>query len=77
MGLKAFSSFNESREAYLSRLLLSYQMILQVGRKQSSMLTGREIRVPITMSFSTKENVWYRKDKESNSEKAKFLLEKA
>ena len=31
---------------------------------------------PVTMSFSTKENIWYRKDKKSNPEKTKFLLQK-
>ena len=28
------------------------------------------------MSFSTKENIWYRKDIESNPENTKFLLQK-
>ena len=77
MGLKAFSSFQENIEAYLPRLLLSYRSIPHAGRKQSpSELMGRQIRAPITMSFSTKESVWYKKHKGSDPERAKFLFQK-
>ena len=44
-------------------------------RKRSpSVLIGRQIRALITMSFSKKEYVWYKNNKESILEKAKFIL---
>ena len=56
MGLKAFSPFNQNIEAYIPNLLLSYRIVPHVDRKQSPpSLMGRQIRAPITMSFSIKE----------------------
>ena len=37
---------------------------------------GRQIRAPITMSFTTKEYMQYRKYEESNTEKTEILLQK-
>ena len=37
---------------------------------------GRQIRALITMSSSTNESVWYKKDKNSNSEKVNFVVQK-
>lgn len=59
MGLKAFSPSNDNIESYL---LLSYRKIPHAGRLQSpSALMDRQIRAPITKSFSTSESVWYKK----------------
>ena len=37
---------------------------------------GRQIRAPITMSFATEEKVWYKRNKEAEPERAKFILQK-
>ena len=75
MEFQAFFPFNEIIEDYSLKVLLNYRTIPHAGRKQSpSGLRGKQIRALINMSYSTKENVWYRKDNESNLEKAKFLL---
>ena len=36
----------------------------------------RQIRAPLTMLYSTKEKVWYKKNKESNPERAEFIMQK-
>ena len=77
MDLKAFSPFNQNIEAYIPNLLLSYQTVPCADRKQSpSALMGRQIRAPITMSFATEEKVWYKRNKEAEPERAKFILRK-
>ena len=69
MGLKAFSHFNQNIEAYVPYLLLSYQTVPHADRKQSpSALMGRQIRAPVTMSFATEGNVWYKRNKETEPE---------
>ena len=40
-----------------------------------SALMGRQIRAPLTMSYSTNEKVWYKKNKESNPERAEFIMQ--
>ena len=37
---------------------------------------GRQIRALLTMSYSTKEKVWYKKNKGSNPERAEFIMQK-
>ena len=37
---------------------------------------GRQIRAPLMMSYSTNEKMWYKKNKESNPEKAEFIMQK-
>ena len=37
---------------------------------------GRQIRAPLTMSYSTNKKVWYKKNKESNPERAEFIMQK-
>ena len=70
IGSHAFSEFNESIEIYLPRLLLSFLTIQHAKRKQRlSALLGKPIRALITMSFSTKERVWYRIDKNKDQKK--------
>ena len=77
MGLKAFSPFNYNTEAYISNLLWSYGTVPHVNRKQSpSVLIGRQIRAPIIMLFATEENVWNKRNKEAESERAKFILQR-
>ena len=64
-------------EDFLPRLLLSYRAIPHAGRLESlSALMARQIRAPLTMSYSTNEKVWYQKNKESNPEKAEFIMQK-
>ena len=54
-------------------LLLSYGIIPQTGRLESpSTLMGRQIRAPLKMSYSRNENVLYKKNPESNPERAEF-----
>ena len=36
----------------------------------------RQIRAPIIMSFATEEKVWYRRNKEAEPERGKFILQK-
>ena len=64
-------------EIFLTRLLLSYCTIPHAGRQESpSALMGRQIRALLTMSYSINEKVWYKKSKESNSERAEFIMQK-
>ena len=52
-------------------------MVPQADRKQSpSALIGRKIRAPITMSFTTEEKIWYKRNKEAEPERMKFILQK-
>ena len=77
MGLKVFSPFNQNSEAYIRNLLLSYLMVPHVDREQTpSALMGRQIRAPITISFALEEKVWYKRNKEAEPERAKFILQK-
>ena len=74
---KAFSPFNQNIKAYIPSLLLSYRTVPHANRKQSpSVLMGRQISAPITMSFATGEKVWYKRNKEAEPERAKFILQK-
>ena len=77
MGLKTCSKRKEKIEVFLPRLLLSYHTILYAGRSESpSTLLGRQIRALLTMLYSTNEKVWYKKNKESNPERAEFIMQK-
>ena len=77
MSLKAFSPFNQNIKAYTPDLLLSYRTVSHADRKQNpSALMGRKIRAPIIMSFATEEKVWYKRNKEAEPERAKFILQK-
>lgn len=71
MGLKAFSPSNVNIESY-SSWLLSCRTISGPGRLQRpSALMCRHIRTSLTMSFSK-----HIKDKETNPEKANFVVQK-
>ena len=37
---------------------------------------GRKISAPQTMSYSTNKKVWYKKNKEPNSKRAGFIMQK-
>ena len=37
---------------------------------------GRQIRALLTMSYSTNEKMWYKKNKKSNPERAEFIMQK-
>ena len=37
---------------------------------------GRQIRVSLTMSYSTNEKMWYKKNKEWNLEREEFFMQK-
>ena len=77
MGLKACSQQKEKIDVFLLRLLLSYRTIAHAGRLESpSALMGRQIRVPLTISYSTNEKMWYKTNKESNPERAQFIMQK-
>ena len=55
---------------------LSHNATRQKTRKPISFLMGRQIRAPLTMSYSTNEKMWYKKNKESNLEKTEFIMQK-
>ena len=72
-----FSAKRKKIEVFLPRLLLSYYTIPHARRLETpSTLMGREIRAPLTMSYSTNEKMWYKKNKESNPESAEFIMQK-
>ena len=78
MGQKACFQQKEKIEVFLTRLLLSYHTIPHAGRLESpSALMGRQIRAPLTMSYSPNEKVWYKKNKESNPEVENLSCKKA
>ena len=37
---------------------------------------GRQIRSPITMSFSTNQRMWYKTNKDASTEKVFFIMQK-
>ena len=77
LGIKAFDPSRETIEAYIPKLLMSYRSIPHADKTLSpSALMGRQIRSPITMSFSTNEKVWYKKHKDADPEKAYFIMQK-
>ena len=62
IGLKAFEPYRDTIQTYVPKLLMSYRSIPHVRKVQSLFaLMGRQIRTPITMSFSTNEKMWYKK----------------
>ena len=76
-GTKSMFSAKRKKEAFLSRLLLSYYTIPHARRLESpSALMGRQIRALLTMLYSTNEKMWYKKNKESNQKKAEFIMQK-
>ena len=77
MGLKSCSQQKEKIEVFLPRLLLSYCTRPYAGRLESlSALMARQIRALLMMLYSTNEKVWYKKNKESNPERAEFIMQK-
>ena len=77
MGLKACSQQKEKIEVFLPKLLLNYHTISHTWRLESpSALIGRHFRALLTMSYSTNEKVWYKKNKDSNPERAEFFMQK-
>ena len=70
-GLKAYSQQKEKIEVFLP----SYRT--DAGRLESpSALMGWQIRASLMMLYSTNEKVWYKKNKESNPERAEFIMQK-
>lgn len=68
MGLEALSLHRDKIESFILRLLLS--IIPHTGRLETpSALMGRQIRVHLTMPYSTNEKIWYKIDKEYNQRK--------
>ena len=68
IGLNAFEPYRDNLEIYLLKLLMSQRLIPHAEKVQNpSALLGRQIRTPITMSFSTNE-MWYKKSKEADPE---------
>ena len=64
-------------ELFLRRLPLTYRTKAHAVRLESpSALIKRQIRAPLTISYSTNEKVWYKKNLESNLEKAEFIIQK-
>ena len=60
---KACSQQKEKIEVFRPRLLLSYRTKPYDGGLESpSALMGRQSRAPLTMSYSTNEKVWYKKN---------------
>ena len=74
---KACFQQKETIEVFLPKLLVSYRTIPHTGRLESpSALMRRQIRALLTMSYSTNEKMWYKKNKESNLEKTEFIMQK-
>ena len=62
---------------FSTKAVLSYHTIPHAGRQESpSALMRRKIRALLTVSYSTNEKVWYKKNKESNLERAEFIMQK-
>ena len=75
--LKACFQRKERIEVFLPRLLLRYRTIPHAGRLESpSALRRRQIRVPLETSYSTNEKISYKKNKDSNPERAEFIMQK-
>ena len=74
---KSTFSGKRKKEVFLPRMLLSNRTIPHAGRLENpSALIGKQIRAPQTMSHSTNEKIWYKKNKESNPERAEFITQK-
>jgi len=74
MGLKAYNSNRCSLDGYLHRMLLSYRTIPHAGRHKSpSELMGRQIRAPLTFSYGTGEQLWYRATPNATPQQASFI----
>ena len=65
-GLKVGSQQKESFSTKATFKLLHKRL------ESPSVLMGRQIRALLIMSYSTNEKVWYKKNKESNPERAEF-----
>ena len=77
MGLKVFESYRDTIKTYLPKLLMSYRSIPHAGKVQSPFaLMKRQIRTPITMTFTTNEKMGYKKSKEADPEEANFIMQK-
>ena len=73
-----FSVKRKKIKVFLPRMLLSYNTIPHAERlEKPSALMGRQIRTPLTMLYSTKEKVLYKKNKESNPERVEFIMQKS
>ena len=72
-----FSAKRKKIEYFLPRLLLSYHTIPLARRLESpSAFMGRQIRVPLTIFYSTNEKARYKKNKESNPERTELIMRK-
>ena len=62
MGFKAFDPIRDDVDSYLKQILMIYRSIQYAERIESpSAMMGRQIRSPITMSYSTNEKMRYKK----------------
>ena len=78
MGLKACSQQKEKLEVCLPRLLLSYRTIPYAGKlESSSALMRRQIKAPLTISYSTNEKMWYKKTKNQIQNRQNLSCKKA
>lgn len=74
MALKACAQEKGKDVFFLPRRIYSYRTIRPAGRLVSpSALTGRQISVPLTMSYLN-EKMCYKENKETLPEKANFLM---
>lgn len=65
------------RHSLLPRLLPSYRTILHGHRLENqSALMDRQIRTPLTMSYSINEKIWYQKNREFEPERSNFIMQK-
>lgn len=65
-------SLQKVEEIFLPSLLLSYRIIIHVGRlESSSALMGKQIRDPLMMSYSIAERMWTKRIR-SQVQKSEF-----
>ena len=73
MGLKACS---QQKEKFFSTKTAFKLLHNTTCWKTWKLIIGRQIRAQLTMSYSTNEKVWYKKNKESNLKRAEFIIQK-
>ena len=78
MGMKECSQQKEKDRSFSTKAAfkLSHDTTRRKTRKSISFLMGRQIRAPLTMSYSTNEKVWHKKNKETNPEGTEFIVQK-
>ena len=75
-GIKAFLPNSGTFDAFLAKLLLSYRSIPHGERNKSpSALMGRQLRCPLTMSFTSDAPLWFVPKPGALAEKANFIVQ--